>query len=377
MDGLKPSKLLQGSSNKPRGRDAPQKRGGGRGRGADRGPESSERGRGGGRGGDRGRGRGGKGKYVEDVSDVGMALNGKLPPNGFKTPQAPDVITFGQTPSVFRKLISQGASALTDDSIGLRLAAKVGNLTAVKLYVEAGANPAANNNEAIYWAAENGYDDIVAYLMQQPNTNPADSNNRALTVAKKYKHKYVISILETDARVTGNTDAEFEALDILYPLESGGAYSTVTFEGRVVRKRVTSTERDDGNLVQAAADEAAMIERAREAWPYVPEVIAVEGDTIVMSRVPGESYQYLLLSGFNQDVLRAAVLEAVIALATAGIQHHDLSLTNIYYHKGKAWILDFGLATLEEDTSEIVENDMKIYDVVSYEEFHEEVYPYD
>lgn len=364
MDGLGPSKALQSNSNKSRG-GTPLDRGkrGGRGdgsregRGRGRGSEDTSSHSRGGRG-----GRGGKRPHTEDVSDVGMALNGKVPPSGFKDPRSPDLITFAQSPRVFRNLVDKKASVLTDDSIGLRLAAKVGNLAAVKLFTEAGANPAANNNEAIYWAAENGYDDIVSYLMQQPNTNPSAVNNRALAVAKKYKHKYVIEVLESDCRVTGNNDTEFEALDILYPTKSDGAYSTVTMEGPVVRKRLTNTERDDKDLVQAAADEAAILRLARSAWPYVPEVLSVDGDTIAMSRAPGESYEYLLLNGFDKDVLRAAVVEAVTAIATVGIRHHDLSPPNLHYHNGKAWILDFGLATMGDD--DLLEGDIATYDDV-------------
>jgi len=76
-------------------------------------------------------------------------------------------------------------------------AATTGNLPEVKRLVATGANPAAQNNYAIIWAASSGHLNVVQYLVTLPGVDPAAQNNRAIILASKYGHLKVVQFLVT------------------------------------------------------------------------------------------------------------------------------------------------------------------------------------
>ena len=61
--------------------------------------------------------------------------------------------------------------------------ARNGNLPEVKRLVAAGANPAAQDNDAIIGAAEHGHLNVVQYLVTLPGVDAAAPNNNAIILA--------------------------------------------------------------------------------------------------------------------------------------------------------------------------------------------------
>jgi len=149
---------------------------------------------------------------TKQVSGISRVLSG-VPVRYMRT--GDDIlVTYAVNPDQLKSMVGN-FDFTTRDSMVLRVAAKCGIYKSVVIANEAGADPSAKNNQAIQFAAENGYDDIVSYLMKQPNTNPADNNNEALRLAKKYKHERVIQVLESDSRVSPNTVPD-DALSLIY-----------------------------------------------------------------------------------------------------------------------------------------------------------------
>src|SRR3990170_5320587 len=115
-----------------------------------------------------------------------------------------ELISYGQNIKVLEGLLrDKSVNPASRDSMSLRVAAKMGMLESVKMLIATGCDPSANHNEAIIWAAENGYDDVVLFLMRQYNTDPSDQNNKALELAKQYDHNKIIEVLTSDSRVSG------------------------------------------------------------------------------------------------------------------------------------------------------------------------------
>jgi len=118
-----------------------------------------------------------------------------------------ELISYGQNPKVLKSLLSNpSVNPLARNSMSLRVASKMGMLQSVKMLLNAGCDPSSNNNEAIIWAAENGYDEIVLLLIRQYNTDPSDQDNKAYILASKYKHLRVLEVLLADTRVVDKLD---------------------------------------------------------------------------------------------------------------------------------------------------------------------------
>ena len=70
------------------------------------------------------------------------------------------------------------------------------------LAIQEGAwEPSAEDNSAIHWAAENGYVDVVQFLMKEKHVDPTTHNNYAIRVAAANGHADVVRLLLTDKNV--------------------------------------------------------------------------------------------------------------------------------------------------------------------------------
>jgi ankyrin repeat protein len=112
-------------------------------------------------------------------------------------------VIYAQHPEVLTTFLAHDVNVLSHNSMALRVACKMGAIETARRLLEAGCDPSANNNEALIWAAENGYDDVVLLLMRQYNTDPSANKNAALRLATLYKHSEVIDVLRSDVRVSG------------------------------------------------------------------------------------------------------------------------------------------------------------------------------
>jgi len=153
--------------------------------------------------------------------DLDNVMRGILPKSKKLGDNENELVVYGQNPSVLKSLLADNqVNPSARDSMALRVACKMGIIESVKMLIDAGCDPAAHDNEAIIWAAENGYDDIVELLILQYNTDPSAQKNKARAFAEKYKHDRVLKVLMRDARVSGfqgdsDTDTQM-ALSLIY-----------------------------------------------------------------------------------------------------------------------------------------------------------------
>jgi hypothetical protein len=62
--------------------------------------------------------------------------------------------------------------------------AKKGNIAKIQKLIEVhGINPAAYNNQALWWAAQKGHLDILKLLLQDSRVSPAARKNVAIIIA--------------------------------------------------------------------------------------------------------------------------------------------------------------------------------------------------
>lgn len=107
---------------------------------------------------------------------------------------------------IAKLFINDGSLTINDELSNkwLILAIRGGVLDMVKFVIEdLNANPAFNHNEPLRTAAE-GNADIVIYLLELPGVDPTDNNNAALTVACKFMRYGIVDILISDPRVQIN-----------------------------------------------------------------------------------------------------------------------------------------------------------------------------
>jgi hypothetical protein len=95
------------------------------------------------------------------------------------------------------------------------------------MLMERGADPSAHENDAVYWAAQNGQVKIVKLLLQDKHVNPAAQENRAVYCAAYFGHCDVLEVLLADPRVDGTGDipnARFRAVHVLLEDEHCGIH---------------------------------------------------------------------------------------------------------------------------------------------------------
>ena len=115
-----------------------------------------------------------------------------------------NLMDYGVNPGVLDMLISKKTLDVSiHNSMALRVACKMGIISSVVKLINLGSDPAANNNQGIVWASENGYDDIVSLLLLQYNVDPSVESNKAYILAVKYGHTKVQKVLLRDSRVSG------------------------------------------------------------------------------------------------------------------------------------------------------------------------------
>lgn len=96
------------------------------------------------------------------------------------------------------------------DNEAIRWAARDGYLEIVKvLLADKRVDPSAKTNSAIRWAAENGHLEVVKILIQDPRVDPSTKNNYAIRWAAKNCRLEVVKVLLTDKRVDPSADTNW------------------------------------------------------------------------------------------------------------------------------------------------------------------------
>jgi ankyrin repeat protein len=62
-------------------------------------------------------------------------------------------------------------------------------------------NPSLNNNNAISYAAENGFYNIVCILLNDPRVDPSDNDNYTIKYAAQQGHSEIVKVLLRDKRI--------------------------------------------------------------------------------------------------------------------------------------------------------------------------------
>ena len=96
-------------------------------------------------------------------------------------------------------------------------AVKQENIFLIKrLLADPNVDPAADDNFAIRWAAENGCTEIVKLLLADPRVDPVAENNKPIKWAANWKQIEVVKLLLADPRVRKDlSQEEFEKYEKL------------------------------------------------------------------------------------------------------------------------------------------------------------------
>jgi len=91
--------------------------------------------------------------------------------------------------------------------------------------------------------------------------------------------------------------------------------------------------------------EGTALRKCYEAGIPCPELIAVEGDSIRMSIIPGErmSETFNGLTQKEKDKCAGMIGRMLAGMHSIGLCHGDLAPTNIIIYRGKPHVIDFGL----------------------------------
>lgn len=99
--------------------------------------------------------------------------------------------------------LSRGAYV---DAYSFSLSGMVGDVSIARVLLEHGANIHANDDAALFLAAENGHDEMVRFLVEQ-GANIHAKNDRALCWSAKNGHETIVEyLLDKGANVHANDD---------------------------------------------------------------------------------------------------------------------------------------------------------------------------
>ena len=98
------------------------------------------------------------------------------------------------TAKIIQKLIDEGADPNANNNHALRWAAKNGHLEVVKVLINSGADPKANNSLALSLAAENGHFKVIKLLIEY-EADPKALNSYALKWAARIGHLEIVKLL--------------------------------------------------------------------------------------------------------------------------------------------------------------------------------------
>jgi ankyrin repeat protein len=132
------------------------------------------------------------GPWIREVTPIGKIYKNPGSPKKWKAHK----VILGKrrkiTLKVIKELIEEGADPKANDSQALLLAAIYGHLEIVKLLLPL-SNPKANNSDALRFAALHGHLDVAKLLL--PVSDPKAYNSQALRYAATYGHLEVVKLL--------------------------------------------------------------------------------------------------------------------------------------------------------------------------------------
>ncbi len=84
----------------------------------------------------------------------------------------------------------------------IRIASELGQIEIVRLLLQdKRVDPSEIDNYAIRWAAENGHAEVIRLLLQDKRVNPSDNKNQAIQDASNNGHTEIVRLLLQDKRV--------------------------------------------------------------------------------------------------------------------------------------------------------------------------------
>ena len=128
-----------------------------------------------------------------------------------------------------------------------------------------------------------------------------------------------------------------------------GAEAVIWLDGQtIVKERVSKGYRlpvlDQRLRKQRTRSQASVLGQSARAGANVPAVKATGEFTIEMEFIQGKRLKESLDSMENREPVCREIGKAAAALHSSDIVHGDLTTSNMLWHSGKLFLVDFGLA---------------------------------
>ena len=105
---------------------------------------------------------------------------------------------------------NEGISPCVKNNNAVKYAAINGYLRVVKYLLQYSCvDVTSQNNYAIIYAARHGRTNVVKFLLNYPDVNPADNDNYAICTASGYGHYDIVKMLLNDKRVLRTLNIKF------------------------------------------------------------------------------------------------------------------------------------------------------------------------
>lgn len=142
--------------------------------------------------------------------------------------------------------------------------------------------------------------------------------------------------------------------------------SKIIFSEDRITKVVKDDEEYDMPVDVAASREVYLMTLARYVYRFVPKVIELKDNIIVMEKIDAVQMDVFLKKNpykDNVDYIYDQIKSIVTLFAKVGIRHRDLSYQNILIDSNRnIWIIDFGRSEYIIDVEKTIKDELETFD---------------
>lgn len=142
--------------------------------------------------------------------------------------------------------------------------------------------------------------------------------------------------------------------------------SKIIFSEDRITKVVKDDEEYDMPVEVAASREVYLMTLARYVYRFVPKVIELKDNIIVMEKIDAVQMDVFLKKNpykDNVDYIYDQIKSIVTLFAKVGIRHRDLSYQNILIDSNRnIWIIDFGRSEYIFDVEKTIKDELETFD---------------
>lgn len=124
-----------------------------------------------------------------------------------------------------------------------------GDVEKVRKALEAGADPSIRENDPLRQATQEGHDQVVAVLLQDPRVNPSVDNNWPIKIASSLGHEDVVRVFLKDGRADPSVDNN-------YPLREASANGHIEVVALLLSDKRVDPTLNENVALRAAIDSA-------------------------------------------------------------------------------------------------------------------------